>query len=331
MLFSPDSFTCADLTAVVNAMPWQPALLRQFFDMESIRTTSAFIDLEKSHLKLVSDSPRGAMGTPATQSSRSAKTLPAAHLVQPDTITPADVQDVRAFGASEPETVAARIAKKQAGLRRNIEATLEYHRIGAVKGQVLDADGSTVLYDLFNVFGVSKPADINLTFPTDTTGKENPVLSAVQDAVDVIDDALGGVPYTGIHAICGAGFWKKLIGNAQVREAYYHWVGRQDALGGNTFETGFTFGGVTFHKYSRAVGGNVLVASNRAELFPVGPGIMVQAFAPADYMETVNTDGLPFYSVMEEKDMGKGYDLEVQSNPVTFCTFPEALVGIVGA
>ena len=29
---------------------------------------------------------------------------------------------------------------------------------------------------------------------------------------------------------------------------------------------------------------------------------------------------------MDPKDRGRGYDLEVQSNPLTLCMFPEALV-----
>ncbi|MBM9539137.1 major capsid protein, partial [Desulfobulbus alkaliphilus] len=40
----------------------------------------------------------------------------------------------------------------------------------------------------------------------------------------------------------------------------------------------------------------------------------------------VNTRGLPFYARMDERGRGRGYDLEVQSNPLTICMFPEALV-----
>ena len=29
---------------------------------------------------------------------------------------------------------------------------------------------------------------------------------------------------------------------------------------------------------------------------------------------------------MDEKPKGRGFDLEVQSNPLTLCTYPEALV-----
>lgn len=332
-LFSPDSFTCADLTAAVNQIPWKPSLLGQFFEQDSIRTTAAYVDIEKSHLMLVPDSKRGTVGGSVTQNVRSAKVIPSVHLAQIDTVFPDDVQDVRAFGATEPETVAMRLAKKQAVLRQNIEATLEFHRVGAVTGKVLDADGSTELLDLFATFGVSKHADITITFPTSNSGtKDNPVLSGVQDAFWAVEDALGGMPYTGVHAICGSTFWQRLIGSPVVRDAYYNWAGRQDAMGGDAYQrNGFTYGGITFHRYNRTVAGNTLVGANNCEVFPVGPGLLKQIYAPADYNEAVNTDGMAFYSKMEEKPMGKGYDLEVQSNCVTICTCPSALIRIVAA
>ena len=41
------------------------------------------------------------------------------------------------------------------------DATLEHLRIGAIKGQILDADGTTILYDLFDEFGVSQQAEVD--------------------------------------------------------------------------------------------------------------------------------------------------------------------------
>lgn len=331
-LFTPDLFTASDLTAAVNKIPWQPSLLAPFFEQDSVRTSTCIVDVEEDHLTLIADSKRGSVGKPATASTRKAVAIPAAHLSQVGAILPEDVQDVRAFGSTEPETVANRLAKKLAILRRNVEVTLEWQRVGAVKGQVLDADGSTVLYDLYNTFGVTKATDIALTWPTATTGKTNPVLEAVQNAVYHVEDAMGGSPITAIHAICGRDFWQKLIGNPYCREAYNLWSARQDALGGDSyFGTGFTYGGIVFHRYSRTVGGNALVADNMCHVFPVGPSVFKSVFAPADYLEAVNTDGQPFYSKMEERLFAKGYDLEVQSNPVHLCMYPEALIAIKGA
>ena len=333
-LFSPDLFTAADLTAAVNKIPYVPTLLGRFFETASSRTTSVAIDVKKGQLRLVADSARGIPGpAPAASDARDVKVIRTAHLLQTDTVFPDDVQDVRAFGSTELETISQRITARQAALRRNLEATLEFHRVGAVKGQVLDADGSTVLHDIFSTFGISRPSDVTLTWPAAATGKTNEVLSRIQDVVEGIEDAMGGVAYDGIMAICGSSFWKHLTENPFVREAYNLWAANRPSFGDahDWASRFFSYGGITFVRYSRTVGGNTLVESSKAQCFPVGPGIFKQIFAPADWEETVNTDGIPYYSRMDPLPRGRGEELEVQTNPLTICMFPEALRTIAGA
>ena len=327
-LFTPDLFTTTDLCAAVNRFPYVPTLLRPVFENESSRTVAVSIDVEQSHLKLVSDSARGiAAAGQAPHNARSVKTIRTCHLLSADTLYPEDVQDVRAFGSTELETIAQRVAKKQQNLRRNIEATLEYHRVGAVKGEVLDADGTTVLHDIYSIFGITKPQDVSLTWPAAATGASNTVLAKITEVVEAIDDAMGGVPYDGIMAICGADFWSKLVSGPFVREAYNLWAANRPSFGASHDWTAglFTYGGVSFARYSKTIGGNTLVDSKKAHFFPVGAGIFKHIFAPADWMETVNTDGLEFYSRMDELDGNRGYKLEVQSNPLTICMYPDAL------
>jgi Phage major capsid protein E len=38
---------------------------------------------------------------------------------------------------------------------------VEHFRIGAIKGQILDADGSAVIYDLFTEFGVAAHTEVD--------------------------------------------------------------------------------------------------------------------------------------------------------------------------
>ena len=55
-----------------------------------------------------------------------------------------------------------------AEMTTKMDATLEHLRIGAIKGQILDADGSAVIYDLFTEFGVTAHAEID--FDLDNAG-----------------------------------------------------------------------------------------------------------------------------------------------------------------
>jgi hypothetical protein len=56
------------------------------------------------------------------------------------------------------------------------------------------------------------------------------------------------------------------------------------------------------------------------------PDLFVEAYAPADYIETVNTLGLARYLKQEALDFDKGMAFEAQMNCLPICTIPRALV-----
>ncbi len=58
------------------------------------------------------------------------------HLPQRGAVIADEVQNVRAFGTeSELETVQNLVNRKLEKMRRNIDATMEWQRIGAIKGR----------------------------------------------------------------------------------------------------------------------------------------------------------------------------------------------------
>ena len=70
-----------------------------------------------------------------------------------------------------------------------------------------------------------------------------------------------------------------------------------------------------------------MVTTTKAHLFPVGvPGLFRTVYAPADYVETVNTNGLPRYSKQWLSQNGKRIEMEAQSNPLSYCTRPTSLL-----
>ena len=86
-------------------------------------------------------------------------------------------------------------------------------------------------------------------------------------------------------------------------------------------------GGIVFERYRGNVGGVPYVPEDRAFAVPEGvPDLFITNFAPADYMETVNTNGLPYYASQELLPHNKGVDLEAQSNPLSLCTRPGAVI-----
>ena len=79
------------------------------------------------------------------------------HLPQRFSIKADEIQGIRAFGTrSELQSVQDAVNKRLAKCRRQLDATHEFQRMGALNGQILDADGKTVLLDIYKTFGVTR-------------------------------------------------------------------------------------------------------------------------------------------------------------------------------
>lgn len=328
LLNNGNLFSSMEMTDAVNKLPLVPMRFGRMFEEKGVRTTHVALELKASRITLVNDSPRGAapeyLGGRGER--RQIKTLTTTHLAQADVLAPEDIQDVRAFGTTELTTPESVINDKMQVLKRNMDMTREMHRLGAVKGVILDADHRTELLNLFDVFGVTQKK-VTISFPATVPDAENPILSAILNAKRKGEAAMGGNPYSHFEAIIGSNFYDKLTGHALVRAYFQDWLARRPDYGDNDYrKRGFTYGSVTFYEASEVVGGHSLVDADKGHLYPVGPGIWKVYNAPADWMETVNTIGLPFYARMEERRLGRGYDIEVQANPLTLCIYPEALI-----
>ncbi|WP_029858930.1 major capsid protein, partial [Vibrio parahaemolyticus] len=90
---------------------------------------------------------------------------------------------------------------------------------------------------------------------------------------------------------------------------------------------GVSWQGAFWEEYDEKFGDkDPMPAKYGAVMVPEGkPGLFLTRFAPANYKETVNTKGLPYYVKSEPKKFDKGVDLEGQSNPVNLCTSPLAV------
>ena len=68
--------------------------------------------------------------------------------------------------------------------------------------------------------------------------------------------------------------------------------------------------------------------SAKAFFFPVGvPNLFRQYNAPADFVETANTIGLPRYAKQAvDQEFGRWVKLHTQSNPLPICTRPKVLI-----
>ena len=129
----------------------------------------------------------------------------------------------------------------------------------------------------------------------------------------------------GLFEGCAPGFFPFARWRKSVKETYLN-SQQAAALRGDARES-FEFGGIIWERYRGKVAGVSFVHDDKALLVPEGvPDLYISVFAPADYMETVNTQGIPYYSMIEPLPFNKGMAGEAQSNPLHLCTRPRAQV-----
>lgn len=322
-----DLFTTASLTESVNKLPLLPSKIGAsgLFMEKGIATTTVVIDEKNGRLVLVPNISRASDPQPVKAGGRARRTFSCAHLPLTGQVLPVDVQNLTSFGGAEALTSQAEVINDELSrLKNSVDATKEFHRAGAVRGKILDADGS-VIYDLFDEFGVAKKS-INIAFGTATTNVRKACLDAKRHA----ESKLGGTLVTGFRAYCGPDWFDLFTNHDNVKAAFAGYQEAADRLGGDN-RKGFTFAGVEFIEYDATVSGQRYIPTDVAQVFPVAQGVFSMFNAPANYNEAVNTLGKPFYAKAEPRRMGKGWDVEVQANPLAMCMVPEALVELKAA
>jgi len=326
-IFNDDAFTLHSLTAAISETQYVPGRLGALglFDNEGINTTQLSIEKDGATLALVPAADRGAPGVQVNADRRTLIPFNTLHLPENSTIMADEIQSLRAFGSeSEVEAVANYVAKRQAKHRRQLDATHEHLKIGAVKGILMDSDGTTPLLNTFTSFGISQTTH-SLVLATATTKVRGKVL----EVLDKIEDQLGGVSFTGARGIMGRNLFKKFVDHDSVKDAYARW--QDGAALRDDVRSGFEFGGVIWEQYRGQVGSVKFVGDDEGYVIPEGvPDLFIGRFAPANYMETVGTNGLPYYTKIEPMRMNKGVELESQSNPLFLCTRPNAVVKLTG-
>ena len=318
--FTPNAFSLHTLTAAINNLKYQPGLIGSMglFEEAGIATLDAAIEELDGVLNLVDVTARGAPGKPIGGEARRLRSFRVPHLPQRAAILADEVQGVRAFGSeNSAESLMTRVNERLANLRRNLDYTIESHRLAAVMGNFYDASG--VAKSLFTEVGVIQQTQ-SMALSDSATSKAREKAELVKEKVEY---ALDGVAYSGIDVICHPGFWKKLLEDKDNKESVLNWNAAA-TLRGDTRDA-ITLNGLTYIRYRGTSA--VKVTEDCAYAIPRGvPGLFLTRFAPANYNETVNTIGLPYYAKSIPMDFDKGYEIEAQSNPINLCTRPAAII-----
>lgn len=315
-----DAFQVHGMTETINRLPMTPGRISRsgLFNEEGIETTYVNLEYRENQIQLVPNAKRGAPGARPPEDKRGKITVEATHLPQEDHLEADAVQNLKAFGReTELDMLQRKVNRRLGNLRTNIDVTMEYQRVGAINGLVLDSDGKTVIYDMFDRFNLNRT-----THEVDFSAKK--LKTSLLKAKTKIEDVLGGYSANAWWCLTGRNFMYTLLENDDFNRAYERYndgaVLREDQ------RFGIPYCDIFFETYSGHLKNVPFIPDNEARLIPMGlTNLFITKFAPANYAETVNTTGLPYYAKMEMSKFNKGMDIEAQSNPINWCTMPDSV------
>lgn len=331
-------FQLLEMVEAVNKLPWQPgqAGMAANWVERGIATTSIEVEERNGVLTLVSASQRGGPSAQYKPAKRTVRTLTTPRLSIEDQINAHELQNVRMFGTADQLQALSQIRDEHLSDMLNaIRVTWEHMDLNALKGSVVDADGSTVIADLFSIFGITQEAEVAFDLTNTTAGTLTGKLSTVNRTIRN-NLGLDSLAIDHIHVLCSSSFFDALIINKDVLD----WAKiqpnseylRQSRVFGRLEWQGFVFeeyrvGTATGNDAGDLSGTGSWIAADKCIIFPVGPNIYRRYFAPGEFFGAVNTLGLPLYARTAADDEWDEYiKLKVQSYPLPICTRPAVLM-----
>lgn len=320
-LSNNSQFGIVPMTEAINKLPANPTIIRSLniFKPEYLTTTSVSVESRNGELALVNAVPRGTPGAPAKSPTRgTATTFEMLHLPKNDVVRADDVQNVRAFGSNgKAETVAEKVNDKLADMKSDIEYTREHLMLGAIKGLILDADG-TPLVDIYDRFNLTRK---NFTWQLSAAATN--VGQLIDQAITDLSKKRRGESVDGWIVLCSPEFMQAVIYHKTIVAIYERYQEGGLYRGGDT-NVGFKHKNIEFVQYDHVFDSGLQIAAGEAEIFPKGTRqTFREYFAPADMSATVNTKALPYYASREKLAHDKGWDLHAQSNPLPLLLRPE--------
>lgn len=323
--FKTGSFNLAEMTAAINVIPNQYGILGRLgiFSDHGITQRSAVVEYDNLTLNLLTSKPLGSPGDTNATGKRLVKSFAIPHFPFDDSMRPEDLQGRRAFGQVTAEDAGYVMNKKLTEMRNKHDQTLEWMRMGVLKGSITDGSANVILAP-YTDFGLTQPV-VAMALPTGSTE----VLLKVLAVKRLVEAAVTGSSYTGITALCGSNFFDAFTTQATVKAAFANWMAMQNNY--TDYRQGFVYGGVNFIEYFGSVPDSsgsttALLDTDTAYAFPMGTNLFETFYAPGDFLDTVNTIGVPFYARQVVDELGRGVKVHTQSNPLPLCLKPNVIV-----
>lgn len=335
--FDNERFSPVALTTAINKRDNEYNLLGQiglFNGGGGLDTDVVKVETRNQRISIVETSPRG---TPAPKSDtpdgRNVRLLPTFRHARTHNVLASEVQGVRMFGSdNQMETVDHAVAKKLDKIHREHRQTMEFLRWGALKGDVYDADGVTVLYNSYSAMGEEQ---YEIEWDLTNANAVDPIQDGNDELLDYLETNALGESISGVVKFCSPGYMQAMQKNKDFREAFKYFEGQPNP-NRNGLRTPFYFKGATYIRHMgscafQAADGSTIkhtfIPDNEAIAVPTGTYDTFNSYyAPGEFLETVNTMGIPLYIKTDMMKHNIGMELTYYSYPLHLVTKPRLVV-----
>lgn len=329
-IFDHAAFRTAELNEkVVTRVDHKPDLLGRLGIFEPIYSRSRTILIANTSrgLKLIPTSEIGAPPKELNLDPTQLRPFQTTRLTEGSTIYAESLQGVMNLPFSEQvKEVGKEIADRTQHISDDMELTWEHMRLGAITGKVYDADGTTLINDWYQQWGMAQPAEINF----DLGNANGDLRKKFRDLKRQMQKLAKGVwtTRTRVYGLAGDEFYDGVVNHPQYKETRLN-NNRSKELEDIEGYDSITFEGVTLINYRGTDDGTTMaVDTDKVKFFPVGArGAFQVGWAPAEFFPYVNQRGRDKYMLLL-KDLQRDAwrRVELYSYPLFICTRPEMLL-----
>lgn len=343
-IFRSDDFRATTMTELVQDVDFVPYELDAMgiFEPMFLRTSTVTLYEQDGELHRVPTTERGTPEPTATRRGRTFRQLSGHRIAKRDTVRSHEIQDLLSPRLPKAERLLNAnelVAERQQDLIDDCNYTEEFHRLGALQGIVYDADGTTVIDDWYEMYGISAPAPVTFDFTDYDTQDEAPALRAFLDA-EINTPVLRALkrrrrPGTNIHALAGDEFWAKISASGSVErqlelQAMAGSMAAANSVNDSRLWQSITLAGITWHHYFGDDDQELQIEPDEAIFFPMGAKDVFKVFYfPGEDFDEANQRAKELYSVVSpdfRPNMNEWVDIYVKKYPLFACLCPQVLM-----
>lgn len=342
-IFRNDAFSTASLHRMVDNVTYVPQALTSLglFTPEPISGDLVHLYEEDNTIRLIPFTERGTPNTMEIRDVGRIRSLKTPRLSPQDTVRASELGNVANMALARNirlRSAGELVNKRMGKLRQRMAMTKEFQYLNAIKGKLLDSDGTTVYADFFAEMGVTQPAIVDVPFATLTEDEFNEFF--VNNFFRVIMRALKDRKGAGtrIGVAVGDNWWSAMMKHPGFREIWkLEMQARAIARSANPLVQpsawlSVEFAGFTWWNYMGTDDGTtVAVETNMAYFFPIGAqDVFVEYLGTGETFDQTGPGvlGRPLYPMVrrDPRDHPEFVDIMLRNYGLPACIFPKALM-----